>query len=193
MTIGEYIPACEALLFVAGDEGISLEELCTLLDAQPDVITYTMMCFQLKLANDSQSGLAVKRFNRRYHLVTKADYYDVIKDYAVSPFAMKLSNAALETLAIIAYQSPTTRMAVDAIRGVQSGTMLKKLMSYQLVEEKGRQDSPGHPILYGVTDYFFDYFGLDSTDDLPPLETLLETNETENDETDLYHHESNAS
>lgn len=181
--------ACEALLFVAGDNGISLEELCTLLEIKSSQVRYTLMCLQLKLAQDPQSGLALKQFNHRYHLVTKSIHQEIIQDYAVSPFATKLSNAALETLAIVAYQSPTTRMAVDAIRGVQSGNMLKKLMSYNLIEEQGRQESPGHPILYGVTDYFFEYFGLRSTDDLPSIEALIAEDDAKGQINDLYHRE----
>lgn len=91
-----------------------------------------------------------------------------------------LSQAALETLAIIAYNEPITRIVVDEIRGINSSHMIRKLVSMDLIEEKGRSDSAGRPILYGVTDKFLDYFGLANTSELPKIEEI-EVDDTEKD------------
>ena len=94
-----------------------------------------------------------------------------------------LSQAALETLAIIAYNQPITRIDVDEIRGISSSHMIRKLVSRDLIKEIGRSEGAGRPILYGVTDEFLDYFGLASIDDLPKIEKI-DNNDSE--ETDLF-------
>ena len=105
-----------------------------------------------------------------------------------NPESNVLSNAALETLAIIAYNAPITRLKVDEIRGVSSSQMMKKLLAKGLIKELGRSDQPGRPILYGTTSEFLDFFGLSTIDDLPPIEQFTKQEETdEDDETDLYH------
>ena len=102
--------------------------------------------------------------------------------YAHSPFTQKLSRAAVETLAIVAYRQPITRMGIDEIRGVSSITMLQKLLARDLIREVGRLEAPGRPVLYGVTDYFMDYFGLKSLEDLPNIEPLNLNDEVTSDE-----------
>ncbi|MDO4670786.1 MAG: SMC-Scp complex subunit ScpB [Aerococcus sp.] len=170
------LPALESLLFVAGEEGLSIEEASALLGIYPDRTRYLMERLKWQLATQPLTALTIRQVNGRFQLTTKVAYGDVVKQYAQSPFAARLTQSALETLAIIAYEAPVTRMAIDQIRGVHSSGILKKLMQHGLIEEKGRQDSPGHPILYGVTDYFYQYFGLNSLDDLPAIEALM-TNE----------------
>ena len=93
-------------------------------------------------------------------LSTKKEVAPLLKKYAESPMGNSLSQAALETLSIIAYKQPITRIEVEEIRGVQSSGSVQKLVAKRLIEEKGRVDGPGRAILYGTTEYFMDYFGL---------------------------------
>lgn len=176
--------AIEALLFVAGDEGLSLEELATLLEISTQDVYTELMQLQQKYET-VKSGLTLLEVGNRFELATKKTYSSVIKKYAVSPFATSLSQAALETLAIIAYRQPITRMEIDEIRGVQSSGSLHKLVLRSLIEEKGRIEAPGRPIIYGTTAYFMDYFGLKELSELPDISEL--TAEEEESETDLFY------
>lgn len=173
----------EALLFVAGDEGLSLEEAASLLESTTQEVYAALMKLQQKYKS-KDSGLTLLEVGNRFELATKKDYSTVIKKYAASPYATNLSQAALETLAIVAYKQPITRMEIDEIRGVQSSGSLQKLVLRGLVQEKGRVETPGRPILYGTTEYFMDYFGLKELGDLPDISELGVENEEK--ETDLF-------
>lgn len=174
----------EALLFVAGDEGLSLEEISSLLECSTQQAYQFLMRLQKEYNTLATRGLMLLEVGNQYQLATKKEYADVIKKYAVSPLTTNLSQAALETLAIIAYKQPLTRMEIDEIRGVQTSGALQKLSLRGLVEEKGRVEGPGRAILYGTSDYFMDYFGLKDLNDLPKI-TELET-ETSEKESDLF-------
>lgn len=104
-----------------------------------------------------------------WQLVTRPEYAPYLKRMAQSPMQSTLSNAALEVLAIVAYKQPITRGEIEDIRGVQSDRALATLVHRQLVEEKGRADAPGRPILFGTTVDFLRQFGLKSLQELPPL------------------------
>lgn len=169
--------ALESLLFVAGEEGLSIGDLELLLGETREQLEQALDALSSALLLNEERGLALVQFANRYQLVTKGAYADIIKQYAVSPFATKLSQAALETLAIIAYKQPITRAQVDYIRGVQSIGAIQKLQLRDLIESKGRENSPGKPILYGTTDYFMNYFAIEDFSQLPDIasfETLLE-------------------
>lgn len=114
----------------------------------------------------------------------KKEYAEVIKSYAISPLSTNLSQAALETLAIIAYKQPLTRMEIDEIRGVQTSGALQKLTLRGLIEEKGRVEGPGRAILYGTSRYFLDYFGLKKLSELPKISDLEQ--EPAENESDLF-------
>ncbi len=167
------VAAIESLLFVAGEDGIAIDELANLLEVRHEWAFYHVMVLAQKLKNDPRSGLRLTVINERVQMVTKSEYGEIVKNYAVSPFSTKLSQAALETLAIIAYQQPVTRLVIDDIRGVQSSNMIHKLLERDLIMETGRQNSPGRPIIYGVTNYFYQYFGLESLEDLPDIHNLV--------------------
>lgn len=175
--------AIEALLFVAGDEGLSLEEMGSLLETSTQTVYAELMKLQEKYKSN-ESGLTLLEVGNRFELATKKEYSSVVKKYASSPFATNLSQAALETLAIIAYKQPITRMEIDEIRGVQSSGSLQKLVLRGLIKEQGRVETPGRPILYGTTDYFMDYFGLKKLSELPDISELDIENEEK--ETDLF-------
>lgn len=170
------------ILFVAGMEGVSVTQLCDSLHVDKHDIEQTLQQLKLNLQHDEQSPIELVNFNGQYRLVTKPDLKDDVAHYAQLPFAQKLTRAAIETLAIIAYRQPITRMGIDEIRGVASSHLLQKLMMRDLIQEVGRLEAPGRPVLYGVTDYFMDYFGLASLEELPDIAPLLLNEEPTQDE-----------
>ncbi len=109
-----------------------------------------------------------------YQLLTRSEFDDVLRDYYGREEDHSLSQAAMETLSIVAYEQPITRSELESIRGVQSGQLLRNLMDQGFLKMKGRKDTPGRPILYGTTKQFLEIFGLSSLDDLPEPEELLE-------------------
>lgn len=163
------IAVIESLLFVAGNDGLSLEELSKLTNCTLDAVAANIQELALRYKNDESSGLFLIETANMYQIVTKPEYADYIKRYAQSPFSQTLSRPLLETLAIVAYKQPITRIEIEEIRGVQVTSNLQKLRSRQLIEEVGRLDKPGNPLLYGTTDFFLDYFGANSLDELPEL------------------------
>lgn len=168
----------EGLLFIAGDEGVSLETLQKVLEISKENL------FDLisKLSEDyahSDRGLDLEYYGERLKIVTKKEHAQYYKRFIGEESNEPLSQSALETLAIIAYNEPVTRIMVDEIRGVSSAHIIKKLVFKNLVKEVGRSELPGKPILYGVTDQFLDHFGLKSTKDLPQLIFDEEIKETD--------------
>ncbi|MHC9532701.1 SMC-Scp complex subunit ScpB [Dellaglioa sp. L3N] len=160
----------EGLLFVSGDQGISLSEIARLTGLMKSAVKEQLEKLATKYINDVDSGLELIQYNDFYQLVTKKDLANLIKDYFDNPNSRRLSAAALETLAIIAYKQPVTRLIVDDIRGVQSSGSLQKLVALNLVSEGGRLDVPGRPILYKTTIQFLNYFGLTSLKELPDID-----------------------
>jgi len=116
-------------------------------------------------------GLQISRIAGGYQLVTRPEYGPSVAKLH-KPERFRLSRAALETLAIVAYKQPVTRPEIEAIRGVNSDSPLDTLLQYQLLCEAGRKDTPGRPVLYRTTENFLGHFGLDSIADLPQLETI---------------------
>ncbi len=112
----------------------------------------------------------IKNDKNDFHLTVRENLYEHLKDYYDSRKKIKLSQQAIETLAIIAYKQPITKIEIEAIRGVQVGHVIKQLLEYGLIKITGKRNSPGKPILYGTTDKFLKYFGLLSLKDLPPIE-----------------------
>ena len=162
----------EALLFVAGDEGISLDELAYLIEAPTADIFASIEELKARYLNDEATAIRLLEVGNHFILTTKPEYVTIIKKYAQSPLSNTLSQAALETLSIIAYKQPITRLEVDNIRGVQSSGAVQKLVARQLIEEKSRVDGPGRAILYGTTAYFMNYFGLETIQDLPSIDEM---------------------
>ena len=159
----------EGLLFISGDEGLTKEKISDNLEVSLEEATELLSDLINDYSDDSR-GITINKFGDNYKLVTKrehADYYKKIVDAEISE---SLSNSALETLSIIAYNGPITRIMIDEIRGVSSAHLVRKLVLKNLVKVVGRSELPGKPMLYGVTDQFLDYFGLKSIDDLPEIE-----------------------
>ena len=173
-----YISVLEGLLFVAGDDGISLEEASYILELERSAVRQLLDELKKRL-EDENSGLELLLTASHYKLVTKASLKSYIEKYAVSPYSSQLSQASLETLAIIAYKQPVTRVDIESIRGVQSSGSIQKLLLRDLIEEAGRLDSPGRPKMYKTTAYFMDYFGLESLDALPDASDLFDLDSEE--------------
>ena len=168
----------EGLLFVAGDDGISLEEASYILELERSAVRQLLDELKKRL-EDENSGLELLLTASHYKLVTKASLKSYIEKYAISPYSSQLSQASLETLAIIAYKQPVTRVDIESIRGVQSSGSIQKLLLRDLIEEAGRLETPGRPKLYKTTAYFMDYFGLESLDALPDASDLFDLDSEE--------------
>ena len=173
-----YISVLEGLLFVAGDDGITLEEASYILELEKSAVRQLLDELKKRL-EDENSGLELLLTASHYKLVTKASLKSYIEKYAVSPYSSQLSQASLETLAIIEYKQPVTRVDIESIRGVQSSGSIQKLLLRDLIEEAGRLETPGRPKLYKTTAYFMDYFGLESLDALPDASDLFDLDSEE--------------
>ena len=166
----------EGLLYVQGDLGLTIEQVSDILEIDNEEAKRLIL--ELKqdyIENDR--GLRINYLGNSFKLTTKEEHKEYFKKLLENPRNNVLSNQSLETLAIIAYNEPITRIEVDEIRGVDSAYIVRRLLAKGLIKECGRKDIPGHPILYKTTDEFLDYFGLSSKDDLPQIEVLEENNE----------------
>ena len=172
----------EGLLYVQGDTGLTLKEVMSILNLDEEEAKN--LVYKLKLNYESEDrGLRLNYLGNTFKLTTKQEHKEYYEKLLESPSTHVLSQAALEVLAIIAYNEPITRAKVDEMRGVDSVYVLRKLLAKGLIKEAGRSDMPGHPILYKTTDDFLDYFGLSTKDDLPKIEKL----EIDDSEKDLFH------
>ncbi len=176
----------EGLLFVVGEDGLTLEQIKDVLEVEEDVAKNIIMELK-KDYEDESRGLRIDFLGNRFKITTKFEHKEYYQKLLENPETNFLSQAALETLAIIAYNEPVTRVQVDAIRGVDSTSTIRKLVAKGFIKEAGRSELPGRPILYETTHEFLDYFGLSSIEDLPNIDDILETvNEEDNDNKDLY-------
>lgn len=173
----------EGILFVVGDEGITLEKICEVLEIDEKEARKLLNDLQ-KEYEKAERGIRISYLSNSFKLTTKKEhieyYQKLVKD---TSGAETLSQAALETLAIIAYNEPITRTGVDNLRGISSSFMIKKLMAKDLIKVCGKSDLPGHPNLYKTTREFLDYFGLATLSDLPEIKF---NKENSNEEVDLY-------
>ena len=160
----------EALLFVAGEDGLRVRQLAELLSVPPTGVTQSLEKLVEKYQKDEDSSLALLETSNTYKIVTKQDFAKLLREYSKAPINQSLSRAALETLSIIAYKQPITRMEVDEIRGVNSSGAISKLQIFDLIRENGKKEVLGRPNLYVTTDYFLDYMGINSLEELPIVE-----------------------
>lgn len=175
----------EGLLFVVGEEGLTINQIMDILEISNDEAK--QLISELKEKYDAvTSGIRINFLGNTFKLTTKNEHRSYYQKLIENPDSNVLSQAALETLAIIAYNQPVTRLDVDDIRGVSSSQMIRKLVAKGFIKEAGRSDSLGRPILYKTTSEFLDYFGLATIDDLPKMEQFMENN-IEVSDTDLYH------
>ncbi|WP_046173756.1 SMC-Scp complex subunit ScpB [Domibacillus indicus] len=160
----------ESLLFAAGDEGLTAGQLSSVLRIEIEEVREILQSMAEAIEQDEKRGVMITTFGDEYRLMTKKENAAFIEQLAEKPSPKTLSQAALETLAIIAYNQPVTRIEVEDIRGVKTERPIATLSARGLIEEAGRADAPGRPILYVTTAEFLDAFQLQSLSDLPPLE-----------------------
>jgi segregation and condensation protein B len=156
----------ESLLFVA-TEPVAVEPLASVLEVTPEQVEEALQVLNNEYAG---RGLRLQRKGQRVQMVTAPEAAESVRRFLGLELGAKLSPAALETLAIVAYRQPITRAQVEAIRGVNSDGVLRTLVSRGLLEEQGRLEQVGRPIIYGTTFDFLQQFGLSSLEELPPLQ-----------------------
>lgn len=164
--------AIESMLYVVGSEGIELSAMKKVLDIPTDEIKNTLK----ELSNDyninENSGLCIKVFGDKYYLLTKDVNHELLTKLVNVKTKNPLTPALLETLAIIAYNQPCTRSKIEEIRSIDPTFAVDRLIELGLIENIGRAETPGSPFLYGVTQKFFELFGIKSLKELPPIEEI---------------------
>lgn len=170
----------EGLLFLVGEDGLTIKEIVSILECAEQEALELLKELALEY-NSHDRGITLKKFGNIYKLTTKEEYRSYYEKLANIETLRDLSQQALETLAIIAYNEPITRMEVDEIRGVSSSQMIRNLVAKDFIKEVGKKEAVGHPTLYGITDEFLNYFGLSSKEQLPKLEKIEETSSNEQD------------
>ncbi len=159
----------EALLFTS-PSATTISQLSQALETTPREIENALRALEVRYLD---GGLRVQQFRGRIQLTTAPETAEDVEKFLGLEANTRLSRAALEALAVVAYQQPVTRPQVDSIRGVNSDSVLKTLLHHGLIEEAGRAEAPGRPILYTLTPEFLQHFGLNSLEDLPPLDGEL--------------------
>ena len=168
----------ESLLYVWG-EPLSTSDIAEVLEIKKSKVS-EIISEMIADFNFYRRGLQIKQINNKYQLVTRPEHYEWISKLCTPKNNKKLSNAALETLSIVAYKQPITRMEIEAIRGVKCDRSIYTLVQKELIKEVGRLDKPGKPILFGTTDEFLKYFGLISIEQLPVLKKNIDSEDAEN-------------
>lgn len=161
------VSALEAVLYASGDP-IGIDRLSQVFDIKPEQVEKAAESLAARL-NESGSGLELLRLDNSYQLATKTDFADYIKKAFDLKRRTPLSAAAFEVLSVIAYNQPVTRAFVEQVRGVDCSGVITTLVEKELIEERGRLELPGRPLLYGTTKNFLRCFGLSDLSDLPPL------------------------
>ena len=161
----ELIASIEALLFVA-IEPVSPSQVASVLGISASEVEELLLILQ---ENYQHRGIRLQQHSGKVQLTSAPEKADIIEIFLGLEVTSRLSRAALEALSIVAYQQPVTRPSLDAIRGVNSDGVLRSLLNKGLIQEIGRSDGPGRPILYATTPEFLQYFGLSSLSVLPPL------------------------
>lgn len=179
MNTNEIMGIIEGLLFVCGEEGLSVADLKRLTNIPEKQIEIALNELE-KGYHDHTRGLFLIHSKNNYFLTSKTEHNEYIKKLLSTSTNTKLSQAALETLAIVAYQQPITRVEIDEIRGVNSERSIQTLLARDLIEKVGKKETVGRPILFGTTPAFLAYFGLSSIENLPTLQDEFHLDELEN-------------
>lgn len=176
----------EGLLFVVGEDGLNIEQIKDVLEIDEESAKKLILDLKNNY-NEVDRGLRIDFLGNKIKLTTKPEHRKYYQKLIENPETNVLSQAALETLAIIAYNEPVTRLQVDELRGVSTVQIIRKLVAKGFIKENGRSNLPGRPILYETTSEFLDYFGLNSLEDLPDMRDFITQEEKDEDEVDLYH------
>ena len=169
----------EGLLYIVGEDGVKAEQLAVAIDKSMEDTRIIPENIQHKYASELY-GIELVGYGSVYKFITKKDVYPYAQILFGTAKPGTLSQAALETLAIIAYKQPITRIEIEELRGVSAEVMLRKLLARNLIREAGRSEAPGRPILYEVTEEFMDSFKLYTLNELPDLPEYKQEDENEN-------------
>lgn len=159
--------AIEAILFSFG-ESVELGKIASAIELEKD-ITESYIKELMDEYETENRGIQIIELEQSYQMCTKKDYYDCLIKIKEQPRRYVLTDVLLETLSIIAYKQPITKVEIEKIRGVSSDHAVNRLVEYNLVQELGRLDAPGRPLLFGTTEEFLRSFGVNSIDELPSL------------------------
>ncbi|MCE5169608.1 SMC-Scp complex subunit ScpB [Paenibacillus profundus] len=173
----------EGLLFMAGDEGLNNKQLAEITEQRQEIVQEAINDLQAEMER-AKRGIQIVAIAGMYQLATLPDHAPYFERMAYSPSRSSLSQAALETLSIVAYRQPITRVEIEEVRGVKSDRAIQTLVNKDLIEEVGRAEAIGRPILYGTTKSFLDYFGLSAIQELPEA-SLFEKTDGLEEETQL--------
>ena len=180
MKLNELEAVIESLLFISG-EAVPISVLAQTIDMDKATTKAIIRSLSDKYASEKR-GIQIVEYENSYQMCTSPQCFDYIRHMYKSPQKQGLTQALLETLAIIAYKQPITKSQIEEIRGVNSEHAVNKLVEKKLVCEKGRLDTPGKPILFGTTKEFLRYFGFTSVKGLPPLDEKISLENLENTE-----------
>ncbi len=167
MSIEKTEAAIEAILFTMG-ESVEAEKIAVAIEHDVDTTVRIIHNMMDKYENEDR-GIKIIELEGSFQLCTKEEYYDNLIRICSQPRRYTLTDAALETLSIIAYKQPVTKIEIEKIRGVNSDRSVNKLVELELVKEVGRLDAPGRPMLFGTTEEFLRTFGVGSIDELPVI------------------------
>jgi segregation and condensation protein B len=181
----KYKGIIESLLFAAGDEGLSMKQLAEVMEIDEEQVVEFLQDLRQEYDQRDNRGLSLLQISDTYQLGTKKENSPFLKKLVESAASTSLSQASLETLAIVAYKQPVTRSEIEEIRGVKTERPLATLVAKGLVVDKGRAEGTGRAILYGTTKEFLDFFGLKTLKELPPLKETLEDQDSAED-SDLF-------
>lgn len=158
----------EAILFTMG-ESVELEKIALAIEHDEKTTKKILHHMMDRYNEDETRGISIIELADSYQMCSKKEAYECLIKVATQPKKFVLTDVLLETLSIIAYKQPVTKLEIEKIRGVKSDHAVNKLVEYELVEEVGRMDAPGRPILFGTTEEFLRRFGVQSLDDLPSI------------------------
>jgi segregation and condensation protein B len=175
----------EGLLFAAGEEGLSLKEIAEITGLARHEVEQLIHEMRVEWKEQGR-GVQIVKVAQVYQMTTLPEHAPYFEKLAQAPTRSQLSRAALETLAIIAYRQPITRLEIEEIRGVKSDRVLQALQRKGLIREVGRAEGAGRPILFGTTREFLEYFGLNHIEELPPVDSIFDWQEWEQERRDLF-------
>ncbi len=178
-TLSKNEALAEALLFAAGDS-VKLADIAIVLKLDKKE-TEKVMERLIKIYDDRHGGIMLRKIADGYQFCSRPEFHEDFRDYFEKPRPNTLSRAAMETLSIIAYNQPITRNGIELVRGVNSDTVILRLIDKGLIYEAGRSENPGRPILYATTEHFLRAMGISDLSQLPPLETAAEIKSREDE------------
>ncbi len=170
MELTKCMAAIETILFAMGDS-VEISTIASALEIEEEEAREAALALK-KRYEEENSGLMINFYEESVQLSTRPELYEYLVKVAKAPKKQVLTNSLLETLSIVAFKQPVTRAEVEAVRGVNSDFAINKLLGFDLVQEVGRRETPGRPLLFGTTEQFLRTFGLATLDDLPDMDTM---------------------